>query len=54
MKEFTKLMNTDAGTKKYEPEKIKLINIDEYDIAKGKGVAITGPPGHGKSYTINI
>ena len=42
-----------ARTKKYEPEKIKLINIDEYDITKGKGVAITGPPGHGKSYTMN-
>ena len=28
-------MNSDARTKKYELEGIKLINIDEYDITKG-------------------
>ena len=53
MKEFTKLMNTDARTKKYEPEKIKSINIDEYDITKGKGVFIEGEAGTGKTTLAN-
>jgi phosphoenolpyruvate carboxykinase (ATP) len=49
IKEFTKITNTDARTKKYEYETIKLNNIDEYDITKGKGVFIEGEAGTGKT-----
>ena len=52
VKEFTQLMNKDARSKKYKLEKMKLTNIDKYDIKLNKGVAIVGPPGHGKSFTM--
>jgi tRNA A37 threonylcarbamoyladenosine biosynthesis protein TsaE len=53
VKEFTKITNTDARTKKYEYETIKLNNIDEYDITKGKGVFIEGEAGTGKTTLAN-